>query len=108
MPHALAQAASQAAEQARRAALARETRGTVKAMLAGRQQRPAESLPARTWAAMNLRVRTVLVMLGGTSSQDPGTVAAMPWEALPASDQTSIAAVAREMREQLQGAICLW
>lgn len=65
-------------------------------------------LPAQTWARMSLRVRQVLVMLGGSSEHDPRELARRPWEALPNEDRISIAACARQMSTELKNASCLF
>ncbi len=70
--------------------------------------KPRQSLPARTWAAMSLRTRTVLVMLGAESDEDPRTIAAAPWESLSDADRVSIGACARALRGDLASASTLW
>lgn len=67
-----------------------------------------QGLPAKTWAEMPIRTRAVLVMLGGTTVADPREVARRPWEALSIPDRESIAALAREMRDNLKNASCLF
>lgn len=67
-----------------------------------------QGLPAKTWADMPLRVRAVLVMLGGTTMGDPREVARRPWESLSLPDREGIASCAREMRDNLKNASCLF
>lgn len=67
-----------------------------------------QGLPAKTWAEMPIRTRSVLVMLGGTTVDDPREVARRPWESLSLTDRESIAALAREMRDNLKNASCLF
>ena len=67
-----------------------------------------ENLPSRTWRAMGLRTRTVLVMLASSDcAGDPRTYAAQPWGSLSVGDQCAIAACARELGRDLCGAVCL-
>jgi len=68
----------------------------------------AQGLPARTWAAMPLRTRAVLVMLGAQSMEDPREVARRPWPALSDSDRVGIAACARSIGKDLRDAACLF
>lgn len=67
-----------------------------------------QGLPSKTWAEMPIRTRAVLVMLGGTSAKDPREVARCPWDSLSLSDREGVAAVAREMRDNLKNASCLF
>lgn len=67
-----------------------------------------QGLPAKTWAAIPLRTRAVLVMLGATSMDDPREVARRPWGALSDADRVGIAAVARDMEQDLRSAVCLF
>lgn len=66
-----------------------------------------QGLPSRTWAAMDLRMRAVLCMLGG-SEQSPQEMARKPWGSLSDADRQSIAAIARQMRDSLRDASCLF
>jgi len=68
----------------------------------------AESLPGRTWRAMSLRTRSVLVMLASDHEGDARAYAGRAWEALTPGDQVSIAACARELSRDLSGSICLF
>lgn len=68
----------------------------------------AQGLPSRTWAAMPLRTRAVLVMLGATTMDDPREVARRPWESLSNADKIGIAACAREISKNLNDAACLF
>lgn len=73
--------------------------------------RPAtdpQGLPSKTWAAMSLRTRSVLVMLGSTSAADPRELARKPWAALTETDRHGIAACAREMGQDLKNSVCLF
>lgn len=67
-----------------------------------------QGLPSKTWAEMPIRTRSVLVMLGGTSMDDPREVARRPWASLSSKDQDGIAACARELRDNLKNASCLF
>ena len=68
----------------------------------------AQGLPAKTWSAMPLRTRAVLVMLGAQSMEDPREVARRPWPALSDSDRVGIAACARSIGKDLRDAACLF
>lgn len=68
----------------------------------------AESLPGRTWRAMDLRTRSVLVMLAASFEGDARAYAARAWEALTPADQVSIAACARTLGRDLRRASCLF
>ena len=72
------------------------------------EARKAESLPGRTWRRMDLRTRSVLVMLGSTHVGDPSVYAAQAWEALAPADQVGIAACARTLGRDLRRASCLF
>jgi hypothetical protein len=72
------------------------------------QPKDAMGLPSRTWAAMPLRTRSVLVMLGVTSMEDPRKVAARPWASLSDADRQGISACARDMHHDLKDAACLF
>lgn len=65
-------------------------------------------LPSKTWANIPLRVRSVLVMLGANTVEDPREVARRPWGALSDDDRRGIAACAREMGQSLKNASCLF
>ena len=65
-------------------------------------------LPAKTWADMNIRTRSVLVMLGGTSAGDPRELARKPWGGLSDEDRCGIAACARQIGRDLRDASCLF
>ena len=67
-----------------------------------------QGLPAKTWGAIPVRVRAVLVMLGASTMEDPREIARKPWGALSDADRVGIAAVAREMRDSLKDASCLF
>lgn len=66
-----------------------------------------QGLPSRTWAAMDLRMRAVLCMVGGYE-QNPQEMARKPWGSLSDADRQSIAAIARQMRDSLRDASCLF
>lgn len=70
--------------------------------------REAQSLPARTWAAMPLRTRTVLAMLGALSSNNPDKTARQQWDTIPEGDRMSMAAIARDLGKSLRDAACLF
>lgn len=67
-----------------------------------------QGLPSRTWAAMPIRTKAVLVMLGATSMEDPREVARRPWCSLSEKDREGIAQCAKEMRKHLDSASCLF
>jgi len=67
-----------------------------------------QGLPSKTWAGMSPRVKTVLVMLGAKSVEDPREVARRPWGSLSDEDRTGIAACAKEMSQNLRDAACLF
>lgn len=71
-------------------------------------EKDAQGLPARTWSAIDMRTRSVLVMLGASSMEDPREVARRPWGSLSESDRQGIAAVAREISANLKDAACLF
>lgn len=72
------------------------------------EARKAESLPGRTWRTMDLRTRSVLVMLAASFEGDARAYAARAWEALTPADQVSIAACARTLGRDLRRASCLF
>lgn len=65
-------------------------------------------LPSKTWAEIPLRTRSVLVMLGASSMEDPREVARRPWGSLSEDDRRGIAACAREIGQSLKNASCLF
>lgn len=67
-----------------------------------------QGLPSKTWAQMDVRTRSVLVMLGAHSMEDPREVARRPWGSLSDSDRQGIASVARELGRDLKNASCLF
>lgn len=67
-----------------------------------------QGLPSRTWAAMDLRVRSVLCMLGASTMGDPRELARKPWGSLSDQDRQGIAACARQFRDSLKDASCLF
>lgn len=75
-----------------------------------KQDKPTDrqGLPARTWAEMPIRTKSVLVMLGAKSMEDPREVARRPWGSLSESDRDGIASVARELNRSLKNASCLF
>lgn len=81
-----------------------------KAWAAIKQGTPKDAmgLPSKTWAAIPLRTRAVLVMLGATSMDDPREVARRPWASLSDADREGIGAVAREVAHNLKNAACLF
>lgn len=74
---------------------------------AGKGREP-DSLPGRTWRAMSLATRTVVVMLAASTQGDPREAARQPWESFTDSDRASMAACARELGRELSGAACLF
>lgn len=105
-----AQAALQAEAESLGISVGRLIERNARKKLAERQKGAgsAESLPGRTWRAMDIRTRTVLVMLASESAGDPRAYAGKAWEALTAADQLSIAACARELGRDLRRATCLF
>lgn len=81
-----------------------------KAWAAVKQTQPddRQGLPAKTWAAMPLRTKAVLVMLGATTMEDPRKVAQRPWGALSDSDRVGISACAKSIGRDLRDAACLF
>lgn len=67
-----------------------------------------QGLSSKTWAAMDLRTRSVLVMLGAKSMDDPREVARRPWGSLSDTDRDGIAACAKELSHNLRDAVCLF
>lgn len=67
-----------------------------------------QGLPARTWAEIPLRTKSVLVMLGAKSMDDPREVARRPWGSLSDADREGIAACAKELSHSLRDAPCLF
>jgi hypothetical protein len=67
-----------------------------------------QGLPARTWAAMPIRTKSVLVMLGAKTMDDPREVARRPWQSLSTEDREGIAACARELSNSLRDSSCLF
>lgn len=67
-----------------------------------------QGLPARTWSAIDMRTRAVLVMLGAQTMEDPREVARRPWASLSDADRQGIAACAREISANLKDAACLF
>lgn len=67
-----------------------------------------QGLPSKTWAQMDVRTRSVLVMLGAHSMEDPREVARRPWGSLSESDRRGISACARELGRDLKNASCLF
>lgn len=81
-----------------------------RAWLAVKTLHPAEvqGLPAKTWAAIPMRTRAVLVMLAATTMEDPREVARRPWGSLSDADREGIAACARSIKADLKDAPCLF
>ena len=65
-------------------------------------------LPQKTWASMDMRTRSVLVMLGASTMDDPRKVAQLPWESLSDADRAGIGACARSLSRQLKHATFLF
>lgn len=81
-----------------------------RAWAAVKQAKPddRQGLPSKTWAAMSVRTKAVLVMLGAQSMEDPREVARRPWGSLSDEDRTGIAACAKELSQNLRDAACLF
>lgn len=77
-------------------------------LVRGIKQNDPQGLPSKTWAEMPIKTRTVLVMLGSTTSEDPRTVARRPWESMKEDDRVSIGACARQLGRDLTKANCLF
>jgi hypothetical protein len=73
-----------------------------------RQPKDPHGLPARTWAKMDLRVRSILVMLASSEMGDARETARKPWGSLSDADRQAIAALARTMRDETKDAACLF
>ncbi len=121
IPHAVAEAAGRHAQQAAGAAAGAALRADADArgVSIGRAliarymvgQRPAtepDSLPGRTWRAMSVPARTVVVMLAASTSGDPREAARQPWESFSDADRASMAACARDLSRELRDAACLF
>ena len=67
-----------------------------------------QGLPSKTWAEMSLRTKSVLVMLGAASLDDPREVARRPWGSISEQDREGIATCARELAKSLNNASCLF
>lgn len=77
-------------------------------LVRGIKQNDPQGLPAKTWSEMPIKTRTVLVMLGSTTGDDPRTVARRPWQSIPEADRVSIGACARQLGRDLTRAGCLF
>lgn len=75
---------------------------------AAKPEEDRQALPARTWSQMDIRTRSVLVMLGAASMEDPREVARRPWGSLSQKDREGIAACARQIGHDLRDAACLF
>lgn len=80
----------------------------VRASIEGRQGREPDSLPGRTWRAMSVPARTVVVMLAASTSGDPREAARQPWESFSDADRASMAACARDLSRELRDSACLF
>lgn len=71
---------------------------------------PAESnsLPARTWRAIDPAVRTTLVMIALDTPGDVRALALQAWESFSHSDQSALASMARMFKAELRDAAALW
>lgn len=77
-------------------------------LVRGIKQNDPQGMPSKTWSEMPIKTRTVLVMLGSTTDEDPRTVARRPWESMPENDRVSIGACARQLGNDLKRAACLF
>ena len=77
-------------------------------LVKGIKQNDPQGLPSKTWSEMPVKTRTVLVMLGSTTGEDPRTFARRPWESIPQADRVSIGATARQLGRDLGRASCLF
>lgn len=77
-------------------------------LVRGIKQNDPQGLPSKTWSEMPMKTRTVLVMLGSTTSEDPRTVARRPWESIPEAERVTIGACARQLGRDLTRAACLF
>jgi hypothetical protein len=67
-----------------------------------------DSLPARTWRAMSIPVRTAFVMLSIDTQRDPREVALQSWDSFSDADKSTLAAIAREFHTETRDARALW
>lgn len=79
-----------------------------KARTYGRPATERDSLPARTWRAMELAVRTAFVMLALDTAGDPRELAGQSWDAFSDADKRALAATARTFQANTQHARSLW
>jgi hypothetical protein len=75
--------------------------------LAAREGREAETQAGRTWREMNMRTRTVLVMLASEQEGDPRSIAMQPWASFSSNDQCAMGAAARTLADGLKRATYL-
>lgn len=68
----------------------------------------AQSLPAKTWAAIPERTRYTLVMLAAKQSGDPMRICRQPWGSFSPEDQGAMAGVARDLLADLRYAASLF
>lgn len=68
------------------------------------QRAESDSLPGRTWRAIAIEARVVVVMLAATAPGDARELARQPWDSFSAADQASMAACARLLARELRQA----
>ena len=83
-------------------------RRTVRTRIEARERPGWDSLPGRTWRAIEPAVRGVLVMLAADQQGDPHELARQPWEAFSPQDQAAIASCARSFARELKHAAALF
>lgn len=79
-----------------------------RAIIKGWAPREAQSLPARTWAAIPERTRLVLVMIASTQAGEAQRLCRQPWASFSEADQAAMAAAARELSRDLSGCASLF
>lgn len=77
-------------------------------LVQGVRDNEKHGLPSKTWANMPIKTKTVLIMLGSTSLDDPRQVARKPWESMTRQDRETIGACARQLSRDLQTSNCLF
>ena len=80
-----------------------------RALLAGHKRNSeSQSQPGKTWAAIDIRTRAVIVMLSSEQPGDPRAIARQPWGSYTDADQCRMAATARELLRELRDVASLY
>lgn len=114
MSPAVAEAAKTHALQAEAAAAGLLVRELVvqraKAAIAERSKHAVtgSSLPARTWAAIPLPTRQLLVVLASDQAGEPERISRQPWDSFSTADQCRLGAAARSLSRDLRFASSLF